>query len=109
MDIKMGKHPFPGLYVAFEGIGGCGKTTQLMRLKKELGASCSERVLWFREPGGTEFSEGIRKLILDAESPECSVLTELFAFATARSDTLEKIVRPALQKGERGLMTTDLI
>ncbi|MCL5990670.1 MAG: dTMP kinase [Bacteroidetes bacterium] len=85
------------MLITFEGIDGCGKTTQiglLSALMKEIGKD----VLTLREPGGTEFSEKIRDLLLHSKD-RLTPQSELFLFESARTDLVEKVVKPSLEKG----------
>src|SRR5262245_30724835 len=84
-------------FIAFEGIEGCGKSTQIRLLSKSLEARGVDHVLT-REPGGTSAGEGIRRLVLDpatALGPWC----ELLLYAAARAQHLEEVIRPALEGG----------
>jgi dTMP kinase len=86
------------LLITFEGIDGCGKTTQINNLKNYL----QERdlnVTIFREPGGTSLSEKIRDLLL-FETDEMDFRTELLLFSAARSQLVVEKVIPLLKKGE---------
>jgi len=84
-------------FIAFEGIEGCGKSTQIRLLSKSLEARGVDHVLT-REPGGTAAGEGIRRLVLDPATvigPWC----ELLLYAAARAQHLEEVIRPALEGG----------
>ncbi len=86
------------MFITFEGIDGCGKTTQLEMAADYLednGAS----VLKLREPGGSEFSEKIRDLLLHYKY-ELEPESELFLFEAARADLVAKVIKPALNKGK---------
>lgn len=86
-----------GYLITFEGIDGCGKTTQLkLALKhlKKLGLD----PLVIREPGSTEFSEIIRKVLLDKKLA-INPVTELNLYVAARSELVEHVIKPALQEG----------
>lgn len=85
-----------GLYVAFEGIEYCGKTTQaeqLVRVLRDQGVP----VATFREPGGTPSAEGIRNLILHSEL-QFQALTEALLMNAARAELLA-VVKDDLEKG----------
>ena len=84
------------MLITFEGIDGCGKTTQLQLLKKRLE---DERriVSSFREPGGTELSEKVRELLLGVGN-EMDPVTELLLFSAARSELISRVVKPLLDK-----------
>ena len=87
-----------GIFIAFEGIDGCGKSTQAKKLYaclKKKGYS----VMLLREPGGTPVSEKIRRILLDRRL-DISPLTELFLYEAARSQLAESAIIPALDKGQ---------
>ncbi|HUS60452.1 MAG TPA: dTMP kinase [Nevskiaceae bacterium] len=90
------------LYIAFEGIEGCGKSTQcellVARLRREFP---KKEIVLTREPGGTEISEAIRNILLNPEISKNKMesLTEVYLFAAARTETLRKIVKPGLERG----------
>jgi dTMP kinase len=85
------------MLITFEGIDGCGKTTQLKLLKDRL-KSEGIPVSDFREPGGTELSEVIRGILLNPEI-EMHPVTELLLFSAARSQLIAEKVIPELEKG----------
>ncbi|TAL70884.1 MAG: dTMP kinase [Bacteroidetes bacterium] len=85
------------MLITFEGIDGCGKTTQIGLLSSYLRENGKE-VLTLREPGGTEFSEKIRDLLLHSKD-KLTAQSELFLFESARADLVEKIIKPELEKG----------
>jgi len=87
-----------GKFITFEGGEGCGKSTQVKRLKAAL-ESAGIRVLLTREPGGTWLSEQIRGLIKDqAEDAPCD-RSELLLFLAARAQLVKNVIRPALADG----------
>lgn len=88
----------PGRFIAFEGGEGAGKSTQAHLLADALQARGLEVVLT-REPGGTEGAEAIRALLLDAAGPGWNARAEALLFAAARSDHVERLIRPALARG----------
>ncbi len=85
------------MFITFEGIDLAGKTTQVQLLAKFL-KDKGHKVVILREPGGTEISEKIRTLLLDS-SNQLTSFTELFLFEAARSDLVQKIIKPSLEKG----------
>jgi len=87
-----------GRFITFEGGEGSGKSTQARRLAERL-AACGIETVVTREPGGSPFSEALRTLILDPETPPHSALSEALLFYAARADHLEKTIRPALNAG----------
>lgn len=86
------------MLISFEGIDGCGKTTQIDLLKKYLEKKNTAFHI-FREPGGTVISEKIRNLLLH-EMDEMNPVTELLLFSAARSQLLTDKVIPLLENGE---------
>lgn len=86
------------MLITFEGIDGCGKTTQINNLTEYL-KSRNLQVTVFREPGGTVLSEKIRDLLLH-ETDEMDFRTELLLFSAARSQLVVEKVIPLLNKGE---------
>ncbi len=87
-----------GLFIAFEGIDGCGKSTQAEMLYRHLKKS-GYPVRLVREPGGTVLSEKIRRILLDPKS-EIRPVAELLLYQAARAQLVADVIRPALQNGE---------
>ena len=87
-----------GRFITFEGIEGCGKTTQVERLKRCLEAG-GHRVEVMREPGGTVISEAIREILLDPANGMMSSATELFLYEAARAQLVAERIGPALESG----------
>ena len=87
-----------GKFISFEGIDGCGKSTQAKILSTELTA-WGIKVLLTREPGGSEGAEEIRNLLLTGNPDRWSAETEILLFTAARRDHLERTILPALQSG----------
>jgi dTMP kinase len=88
-----------GLFITFEGIEGCGKSTQAELLAKFLTTS-GFAVLLTREPGGPLISEKIREILLNKELTEMHALTELFLYMASRSQHTAEWILPALSKGK---------
>jgi dTMP kinase len=84
------------VFVTFEGADGSGKSTQAELLRAALAAEGHEVVLT-REPGGTEFGELVRSLVLDG--PEMSPWAEATLFAASRAQHVDDVIRPALERG----------
>jgi dTMP kinase len=83
------------LFITFEGIEGCGKSTQAKLLAEYL-QNNNHQVVLTREPGGTNISEQIRSIILDPKNSEMTPETELLLYLAARNQhTAQKII-PAL-------------
>ena len=85
------------LFIVFEGVEGCGKSTQAKLLAGRLAASGISHVLT-REPGGTSTGEALRTLLLHGET--LAVETELLMILAARSAHVHEVVGPALERGE---------
>jgi dTMP kinase len=86
-------------FLSFEGIDGCGKSTQAKFLVAHFMAKGQE-VLRTREPGGSPGAEAIRRLLLTGDTDKWSAETELLLFTAARRDHLEKTIEPALAAGQ---------
>ena len=91
--------PERGRFVAFEGGDGTGKSTQLRRLAARLRAA-GRAVVETREPGGAPGAEEIRRLLLEGEAGRWSPAAELLLFNAARRDHAERVILPALARGE---------
>ena len=87
-----------GLFITFEGCDGSGKSTQARLLVKHL-EDHGVDVVHTREPGGSAGAEEIRNLILNGEADRWSAETELLLFNAARRDHVERVIRPALERG----------
>ena len=87
-----------GRFITFEGIDGCGKTTQLRMLGqwlREHGTDVIETV----EPGGTGIGRQIRKILLDPASAGIQPRAELLLYFASRAQNVDEVIRPALQSG----------
>jgi dTMP kinase len=91
--------PARGLFVAFEGGDGAGKSTQARLLAASL-RSAGHEVLLTREPGGTPVGEKLRSLVLDHGHGEIDARTEALIFAAARAAHVAQAIEPALARGE---------
>jgi len=88
-----------GRFISLEGGEGVGKSTQLKalaRLLRERGLTVVET----REPGGSEGAEKIRELLLSGEEERWSAKAEALLFAAARTDHVDKVIRPAIVRGD---------
>ena len=87
-----------GRFISFEGGEGAGKTTQAKMLCEALQGAGVETLLT-REPGGTFGAEAIRDLVLEGTADRWSGMTELLLMYAARLDHVEKLIKPALERG----------
>ncbi len=87
-----------GLFVTFEGGEGAGKSTQMRLLADSLSARGYD-VLTTREPGGSAGAEAVRHVLLSGAAEAFGVRMEAILFAAARSDHVEQVIRPALERG----------
>lgn len=86
------------MFITFEGIDGSGKSTQIERLRKRLKAEGKEAEV-FRDPGGPDVSERIRRILLNPDF-EIDPVTELLLFSAARSQLMAEKVLPGLKEGK---------
>ncbi|MFH0777858.1 MAG: dTMP kinase [Candidatus Eisenbacteria bacterium] len=86
------------MFVTFEGVEGCGKTTQAALLKENLEKE-GRRVVFSREPGGTEVGERIREILLDRRLKGMEPLAELFLYLASRAQHVKELIGPALKEG----------
>jgi len=88
-----------GYFITFEGVEGCGKTTQIKLLSQFL-SDRGIRTLLTREPGGCPIADKIRAILLDAENLALSPLAELMLYAAARAQHVTEVIAPAINTGE---------
>jgi len=87
-----------GIFVTFEGVEACGKSTQIKRLKRRLQAIGRE-VIAVHEPGFTEIGSAIRHLLLHTKGGNAmQPVTELLLFAASRAQLIAEVIRPSLAK-----------
>ena len=84
-------------FISFEGIDGCGKSTQANLLYETLNTSNGSCILT-REPGGSTGAEEIRSLLVTGKGCRWSAETEILLFTAARRDHLERTILPAINK-----------
>ncbi|MBK5276983.1 MAG: dTMP kinase [Desulfuromonadales bacterium] len=87
-----------GFFITFEGIEGCGKTTQIRNLSDRLTVA-GYNTLLTREPGGCRIADKIRAILLDAENQGMVPLTELLLYAAARAQHVAEVIVPAMNSG----------
>jgi dTMP kinase len=88
-----------GIFIAFEGGEGTGKSTQSKLLAEWLEQE-GETVLLSREPGGTELGKDLRKILLGHETGDISPRAEALLYAADRAHHVYSVIRPALDRGE---------
>lgn len=86
------------MFITFEGIDFCGKSTQIELLKSYL-LKNNKKVRVIREPGGTEISEKIRTTLLDKENSNILMETEFLLFSASRAQLVREKIRPYLDEG----------
>lgn len=87
------------MFITFEGIEGCGKTTQMRLLTEELsrrGLDC----IATREPGGTSIGEAIRAIFLHCDHDDMLPTTELLLVTAARVQHVERVIKPNINAGK---------
>jgi dTMP kinase len=87
-----------GRFITFEGLDGCGKSTQLERLAAALRTE-KLPVVVTREPGGTATGEKIRQLLLDTSTSALAPLAELALMFASRAQHIKEVIQPALAEG----------
>ena len=87
------------MFITFEGIEGCGKSTQARRLVNRL-KDASVPLVFTLEPGGTSVGQGIRRILLDSRNRSLSPLAELLLYEADRVQHVEEIIKPALEHGK---------
>ena len=88
-----------GFFITFEGIEGCGKSTQvrlLSALLKEGGTPC----VVTREPGGTQIGAKIREILLNPDNTAMAPEAELLLYAADRAQHMREVIKPALDSGK---------
>lgn len=85
------------MFISFEGLDFCGKSTQVTFLEKYL-LNNNKKVKIIREPGGTEISEKIRDLLLDKKHYRMTQQTEFLLFSASRAQLVREIIQPFLEQ-----------
>jgi dTMP kinase len=88
-----------GKFITFEGLDGCGKSTQLARLAEKL-SQHGFSVVVTREPGGTDTGEKIRRLLLDTRTSGLAPMAELALMFASRAQHIHEVIVPGLSAGQ---------
>ena len=88
-----------GRFITIEGTDGGGKSTQIEKLVEYL-KSIGREVVVTREPGGTNISEKLREILLDAKNSEMTDITEALLYAASRAQHVEEKILPAVKEGK---------
>jgi dTMP kinase len=88
-----------GKFITFEGLDGCGKSTQLARLAEKL-SQHGFSVVVTREPGGTDTGEKIRRLLLDTRTSGLAPMAELALMFASRAQHIQEVILPGLDAGQ---------
>ena len=86
------------MFITFEGIDFCGKSTQIKKLEEYL-INKHKIVKIIREPGGTQISEKVRDILLDKNNDQMFMETEILLFSASRAQLVREKVRPFLNEG----------
>src|SRR4029077_11412499 len=97
-DFRVSSHHHRGKFITFEGLDGCGKSTQMEKLAMVFRAQGSSVVVT-REPGGTATGEKIRRLLLDTATADLSRMAELALMFASRAQHVTEVIQPALASG----------
>ena len=84
------------MFITFEGIDGCGKSTQISKFKTTLDERGISSVVSM-EPGGTNIGQAIRKILLDVNNTHIDPLAELFLYEADRAQHIKEVIKPALE------------
>jgi len=88
-----------GRFFTFEGIDGCGKSTQLSRVADTL-QTMGRDILVTREPGGPPISEKIREILISPDNKQMHPETECLLYLAARAQHVKEVIKPAMDKGQ---------
>jgi dTMP kinase len=86
------------MFITFEGLDASGKSTQA-ELTKARFLESDRKVIYIREPGGTNLGEKIRAILLDVQN-NIDPVAEVFLFSAARAQLVREVIRPALARNE---------
>jgi len=98
MMLSVPSHTHRGRFITFEGLDGCGKSTQLKKLATVLRAE-GLPVVVTREPGGTPTGDKIRQLLLDTSTSALASLAELALMFASRAQHIAEVIEPGLAEG----------
>lgn len=87
-----------GLFITFEGMDGCGKTTQIPLLASRIRQK-GRKVIEAVEPGGTEIGRQIRSVLLDANNHALAPAAEMLLYFASRAQNTAEVISPALREG----------
>jgi dTMP kinase len=96
--LRVSSHHHRGRFITFEGLDGCGKSTQIENLATALRTQ-GLLVVVTREPGGTATGEKVRRLLLDTATAGLSPLAELALMFASRAQHITEVIQPALAEG----------
>ena len=86
-----------GLFISFEGVDGCGKSTQVKLLRDRIGSE-RRKVELVREPGGLKISEEIRKILLNPDNSAMNFETEALLMTASRAQLTEEVIKTFVSK-----------
>jgi len=89
----------PGKFITFEGLDGCGKTTQIDKLASALRHQ-GHQVVITREPGGTPIGEKIRAVLLDSRTSGMAPMAELALMFASRAQQIQEVILPNIKSGK---------
>lgn len=89
-----------GIFIAFEGGEGSGKSTLSARIFEQIQKHFGPKVHLYREPGSTHLGEDVREVLLKERETSVDPLAELFLFLSARAQSFQEKVSPALEAGD---------
>ena len=99
MILAVPSHSHRGHFITFEGLDGCGKSTQLKKVAAALKKQ-GYSVVVTREPGGTKTGEKIRSLLLDTATSGLAPFAELALMFASRAQHIREVINPAMAEGK---------
>lgn len=97
---KLREQPHTGVLIAFEGVEGAGKGTQIAMAARHVREDLRRDVVVTREPGGTSFGDRLRDAVLDPTTGKLDARAEALVFAATRAQLVSTVIRPALHDGK---------